>query len=130
YAELLEVILAKEYGHTKVFRKINFPFSEKQQAEKILFEALNIIVTEGGEQASKVLYILDKFDAHINSNDVKSFWEDVRLQNVQVKTRSNQLILTGKKRGVHCTIHFKMMIFSFTFFFMEKPETTFHTSRI
>ncbi|CAG8684505.1 15583_t:CDS:2, partial [Funneliformis mosseae] len=98
YAELLEVILAKGYGLTKFFGKINFPFSEKQQAEKILSEALKIIVTEGGEQASKAFYILDKFDAHINSNDVKSFWEDVRLQNEQVKTRSNQLILTEKKK--------------------------------
>ncbi|CAG8719890.1 1354_t:CDS:2, partial [Funneliformis mosseae] len=47
----------------------------------------------GGEQASKALYILDKFDAHINTNDVKAFGKI----SIKVKTRSNQLILTEKK---------------------------------
>nr|CAG8591259.1 5354_t:CDS:2 [Entrophospora candida] len=80
------------------FWEINFPFSEKQQAERSLFETLNIIVTESGKQTPKARYILDKFDAYINSNVVKSFWENVRLQNEQVKTRNDQLLLTEKKK--------------------------------
>ena len=59
--EILEDILTKEHGLVKFFGKINFPFSEKQQAEKILFKALNIIVAENGKQASKAHYILNKF---------------------------------------------------------------------
>ncbi|CAJ0630513.1 14762_t:CDS:2 [Entrophospora sp. SA101] len=63
------------------FWEINFPFSEKKQAERILFETLNIIVTESGKQTPKA-----------------RFWENDRLQNEQVNTRNDQLLLTEKKK--------------------------------
>ncbi|CAI2165885.1 18039_t:CDS:10 [Funneliformis geosporum] len=64
YAEILEDVLTKEHGLVKFFGKINFPFSEKQQAEKILFEALNIIVAENVKTHNDQLLLNEKKKDH------------------------------------------------------------------
>ncbi|CAG8690844.1 3788_t:CDS:2, partial [Ambispora leptoticha] len=109
YVEVLKEILSTGFNATKFFRKTEFTYIQKKQAEEALFNALEAIVSENGEQAVKAQRLLTNFGEIVNSIKALRFWNGLRIREEKANTQIAQIILQEKEEQNACQIRSNML---------------------
>ncbi|CAG8535235.1 18471_t:CDS:2 [Gigaspora margarita] len=110
FVELLEKILSSgEVSAVKFFKKAEFTFSQKEEAEKALFRALEIINSKNDIHAVIAKRLLCNFDNFIGSFSVEQFWSSVRVREEKTTTNTAQIILQEKEEQNACQIRTNML---------------------
>ncbi|CAG8699617.1 11942_t:CDS:10, partial [Acaulospora morrowiae] len=105
YVRLLEEILSSEkVTAIRFFKKAEFTFSQKENAEKALFETLGIIKSKDGAHSVKAARLLHNFDNFINSFAVQQYWNDLKVIAEKTVTNTAQIILQEKEEQNACQI--------------------------
>ncbi|CAJ0913128.1 15540_t:CDS:1, partial [Entrophospora sp. SA101] len=100
YVEVLKKILltkSTNFNATTFYKKADFPYSLKKQAEEALFNALRSIESENGQGAIIAQRLLAHFNDIVNSPIVLRFWDSVRVREEKNSTQTAQVILQEKE---------------------------------
>ncbi|CAG8735677.1 4534_t:CDS:1, partial [Ambispora leptoticha] len=97
YVEVLKEILSTGFKANKFFKKTEFTYIQKKRAEEVLFNALEAIVSENGEQAVTAQKLLANFSEVVNSATALRFWNGLRIREEKVNTQTAQIILQEKE---------------------------------
>ncbi|CAG8575716.1 5230_t:CDS:2, partial [Scutellospora calospora] len=110
FVELLEnILLSGEVNAVKFFKKTEFTFSQKEEAEKALFKALEIINSKNDIHAVIAKRLLYNFDNFISSSNVEQFWSSLRIREEKTTTNTAQIILQEKEEQNACQIRTNML---------------------
>ncbi|RHZ90270.1 hypothetical protein Glove_1g45 [Diversispora epigaea] len=105
YVKLLEEILSSEFINAiRFFKKAEFTFSQKEEAEKVLFGALEIIESKGGIHVVTAKRLLRNFDNFIGSFNVQQYWSGLKVREEKTATNTAQIILQEKEEQNACQI--------------------------
>uniref|UniRef100_U9SPM4 Uncharacterized protein n=1 Tax=Rhizophagus irregularis (strain DAOM 181602 / DAOM 197198 / MUCL 43194) TaxID=747089 RepID=U9SPM4_RHIID len=98
YVKLLEEILASGYINViRFFKRAEFTFSQKKDAEKALFKSLKIIESKGGIHAVTAKRLLCNFDNFINTLSAQQYWSSLNVRAEKIATNTAQIILQEKE---------------------------------
>ncbi|CAG8658009.1 24996_t:CDS:10, partial [Cetraspora pellucida] len=102
YVELLkEIIYDEDFTVVQFYKKINFSFFQRTQAEGVLYEALKTLASENNTKARRLLV---NFNELIDSNSVNAYWDGVCISNERSETRRVKSILKEKEDQEACRI--------------------------
>ena len=85
------------FNATKFFKKTEFTYLQRKRAEEALFNALEAIVSENGEQAVIAQNLLTNFSEVVNSTIALRFWNGLRIREEKAITQIAQIILQEKE---------------------------------
>ena len=97
YVEVLKEVLSTGFNAVKFFKKTEFTYIQRKRAEEALFNALEAIVSENGEQAVIAQKLLINFSEVVNSTIALRFWNGLRIREEKANTRIAQIILQEKE---------------------------------
>ncbi|CAB4492651.1 unnamed protein product [Rhizophagus irregularis] len=110
YVKLLEEILASGYINViRFFKRAEFTFSQKKDAEKALFKSLKIIESKGGIHAVTAKRLLCNFDNFINTLSAQQYWSSLNVRAEKIATNTAQIILQEKEEQNACQIRSNML---------------------
>ncbi|CAH1761852.1 13162_t:CDS:10 [Entrophospora sp. SA101] len=112
YVEVLKKILltkSTNFNATTFYKKADFPYSLKKQAEEALFNALRSIESENGQGAIIAQRLLAHFNDIVNSPIVLRFWDSVRVREEKNSTQTAQVILQEKEEQNACQIRTNLL---------------------
>ncbi|CAJ0889043.1 5338_t:CDS:10 [Entrophospora sp. SA101] len=108
---LKKILLTKStnFNATTFYKKADFPYSLKKQAEEALFNALRSIESENGQGAIIAQRLLAHFNDIVNSPIVLRFWDSVRVREEKNSTQTAQVILQEKEEQNACQIRTNLL---------------------
>ncbi|CAG8570445.1 6282_t:CDS:2, partial [Acaulospora morrowiae] len=101
---ILKEVISQGFTASKFFKKLGYQFSQKYQAEDDLRRTLKKLASMNDEYSQKAESLYNAIDKHLGSSNVEKYWNSVRIQDEQNKTRVNQIIVEEKKKQHKCLI--------------------------
>ncbi|RHZ81286.1 hypothetical protein Glove_122g131 [Diversispora epigaea] len=98
YVKLLEGILSSgDISAIRFFKKAEFTFSQKEEAEKALFKALEIVISKDDIHAITAKRLISNFDKFISTFSVQQYWNRLNVRAEKTTTSTAQIILQEKE---------------------------------
>ncbi|CAG8639151.1 7142_t:CDS:2, partial [Ambispora gerdemannii] len=110
YVKVLEGILSSgNISAIRFFKKAEFTFSQKEEAEKTLFKTLKIVISKDDIHAITAKRLINNFDKFISTFSVQQYWNSLNVRIEKTITSTAQIILQEKEEQNACQIRCNML---------------------